>query len=60
MKTKTDTLCPECGASWDELECSLKEGIWSANCYLALIIIRNCKGCMGRFEDEYNRIKGEV
>ena len=51
-------ICPDCGANWKELEKSLNEGIASDDCYLALLLIRNCKLCMARFEAEYNRLKG--
>ena len=51
-------ICPACGGNWKEMEKSLAEGFDSDNCYLALLLIRNCPVCMGRFEDEYKWLKG--
>jgi len=49
--------CPRCQASWTEMEKSLNEGLDSDDCYLALIMIRNCDLCLIRFQDEYNKLK---
>ena len=50
--------CPKCKVSWRELEDSLHEGLYSGNCYIALLLIRNCDICMARFAKEYNIMKG--
>lgn len=57
---KAQVECPGCGVSWVELEDSLNEGMASPNCYVALLIIRNCHICLCRFQDEVQRLKGET
>ena len=51
-------ICPACGGNWKEMEKSLAEGFDSDNCYLALLLIRNCGNCMIKFQDEYTKLKG--
>ena len=48
-------VCPKCKANWRKLEKSLA----SESNVLALWMLENCKVCMMRFSDEYNRLKGE-
>ena len=54
---KQQTVCPDCGANWTELEQSLKEDIDSENCWLALVIVRNCACCQLRFADEIIKLR---
>lgn len=53
------TECPKCGASYTEMEKSLREGCFSDNYWNALIILTNCRVCQLRFWKEYLQLKGE-
>jgi len=53
---KLQTNCPKCGASWKELDDSLHESMDSPNWYLALLLLKNCRICALRFQDEYRHL----
>jgi len=52
---KFTTQCPQCGVSWVELDDSLHQ-YGTGNFIIATHIIRNCRICRMRFNDECERL----